>query len=190
MYLGGKPREGDGSRDGKDHQVGQKGQGQLRTMQYQEGQYTSLRNDIDDTVDPACRKCGRYAETARHIALVCTHGEQMGRKWGKWEDMDEHGRWVKRVQEGDREYTVDLWKCCSTIWTCVKGMARFGFFLRRGPERGVVEEVVIYSPESEPAVEEEGSFRLFHSFEMQDSHVARCSVGVPNLLRGGNGAAS
>jgi len=30
---------------------------------------------IHDTVDPECRRCGRYAETGKHVALVCTHGE-------------------------------------------------------------------------------------------------------------------
>jgi len=67
------------------------------------------------TVDPGCRKCGRYAET-RHVALVCTHGEQIGRKWGRWEDMDGRGRWAKKVKDGDGEYTVG-WKRSSTILT-------------------------------------------------------------------------
>jgi len=31
--------------------------------------------------DPECRKRGRYAETGKHVALVCTHGEQIGRRW-------------------------------------------------------------------------------------------------------------
>lgn len=63
---------------------------------------------MDDTVGPECRNCGRYAETGRHVALVCTHGEDVGRRWGRWEDMDERGRWAKKVKDGDGEYTVDL----------------------------------------------------------------------------------
>ena len=34
--------------------------------------------------------------------------------------MDGHGRWAKKVQEGDIEYTVDLVETFSTIWACVK----------------------------------------------------------------------
>jgi len=38
------------------------------------------------------------AETGKHAALVCTHGEVVGRWWGRWEDMDERGRWMKKVK--------------------------------------------------------------------------------------------
>ena len=45
-------------------------------------------------------------ETGKHVALVCTHGEQIGRRWGPWGDMDDSKRWKKEVRDG--EYTTDL----------------------------------------------------------------------------------
>jgi len=58
--------------------------------------------------DPECRKCGRYAETGKHIALVCTHGEDIGRRWSTWEDMDNRARWAKKEKDEKGFYMVDL----------------------------------------------------------------------------------
>jgi len=38
-------------------------------------------------------------------ALVCTHGEGVGRRW---EGMDEGDRWMKRVKDPDGENVEDL----------------------------------------------------------------------------------
>jgi len=35
---------------------------------------------------------GIYAEIGKHIALVCIHGEDIGRWWGTWEAMDKPER--------------------------------------------------------------------------------------------------
>lgn len=54
------------------------------------------------------RKCGRYVETGRHVAPVCTHGEQVGRRWGRFEDMDARGKWAKKVRDDKGEFVEDL----------------------------------------------------------------------------------
>jgi len=61
----------------------------------------------DDRVDPECRKCGRYAGTDKHVALVCVHGGAVERRWGAWEDMDER-RWLRKTEDLGEEYVVDL----------------------------------------------------------------------------------
>jgi len=43
-----------------------------------------------------------------HVALECIHGEDIGRKWGTWEAMDEPERWRKRVKDLDGGYDLDL----------------------------------------------------------------------------------
>jgi len=58
--------------------------------------------------DPECRKCGRYAETGKHVALVCTHGEDIGWRWSTWEDMDDRARWAKKEKNEKGFNTVDL----------------------------------------------------------------------------------
>jgi len=55
-----------------------------------------------------CRKCRRYAETGKHIALVCTHGEDIGRRWSTWEDMDDRAKWARKEKHEKGFYTVDL----------------------------------------------------------------------------------
>jgi len=55
-----------------------------------------------------CRKCRRYAETGKHVALVCTHGEDIGRRWSTWEDMDDRARWARKEKDEKCFYTVDL----------------------------------------------------------------------------------
>jgi len=39
------------------------------------GNLQAWRHKIGKAEDPECRKYGRYAETGKHVALVCTHGE-------------------------------------------------------------------------------------------------------------------
>jgi len=63
---------------------------------------------VGKTDDPECRKCGRYAETGKHVALVCTHGEDIGRRWSTWEDMDDRARWARKEKDEKGFYTVDL----------------------------------------------------------------------------------
>jgi len=49
-----------------------------------------------------------FPETGTHKALACIHGEEVGRKWGCWEEMDEKGKWASRVKEGEKMVVVDL----------------------------------------------------------------------------------
>jgi len=72
------------------------------------GNLQAWRHVLDIDQSDECRKCGRYAETGRHVALVCIHGEEIGRKWGTWEDMDDPERWRKRVKDPDGDYELDL----------------------------------------------------------------------------------
>ncbi|KAF8417519.1 hypothetical protein EV426DRAFT_645802 [Tirmania nivea] len=72
------------------------------------GNLQSWRAKLDDTVDPTCRSCRRHVETGKHVALVCPRGEEIRRRWGNWEEMDEPRRWLKKVKDGGDEYMVDL----------------------------------------------------------------------------------
>ena len=47
-------------------------------------------------------------ETGKHVALICPYGEEIGRGWSSWEEMDEKKKWLKKVKDGEEEYTVDL----------------------------------------------------------------------------------
>ena len=38
------------------------------------------RHVLDEDTSDRCRKCGRHAETGKHVALVCIHGEDIGRR--------------------------------------------------------------------------------------------------------------
>ena len=40
--------------------------------------------------------------------MICPYGEEIGRRWSSWEEMDEKKRWMKKVKDGEEEYTVDL----------------------------------------------------------------------------------
>ena len=46
--------------------------------------------------------------TGKHVVLVCTHGDQIGRRWGRWEDMDDRKGWAKKERDEEGVYTVDL----------------------------------------------------------------------------------
>ena len=63
------------------------------------GNLQAWRHILDEDSSDRCRKCGRYAETGKHIAVVCIHGEDVGRRWGTWEAMDEPERWRKGVKD-------------------------------------------------------------------------------------------
>jgi len=60
---------------------------------------------LDKDILDQCRKCGRYAETGKHVALVYIHGEDIGRRWGTWGEPE---RWRKKVKDPDGECEVDL----------------------------------------------------------------------------------
>jgi len=72
------------------------------------GNLQAWRHKIGKADNPECRKCGRYAETGKHVALVCTHGEDKGRRWGTWEDMDDSARWARKESDREGFYMVDL----------------------------------------------------------------------------------
>ena len=52
------------------------------------GNLQAWRHVLDIDQSDECRKYGRYAETGRHVALVCIYAEEIGRKWGTWEDVN------------------------------------------------------------------------------------------------------
>jgi len=72
------------------------------------GNLEAWRHKIGRAENSECRKCGRYAETGKHVALVCTHGEDIGRRWSTWEDMDDRARWARKEKDEKGFYTVDL----------------------------------------------------------------------------------
>jgi len=47
-------------------------------------------------------------ETGKHVALDCTHGEEIGRRWGTSEDMDDRASWVGKEKDEEGFYMVDL----------------------------------------------------------------------------------
>jgi len=49
-----------------------------------------------------------FLETGAHKALASIHGEEVERKWGCWEEMDEKGKWASRVKVVDKMVVVDL----------------------------------------------------------------------------------
>ena len=56
------------------------------------GNLQAWRHKIGKAENSEYRKCGRYAVTGKHVALVCTHRENIGWKWSTWEDMDNRAR--------------------------------------------------------------------------------------------------
>jgi len=66
------------------------------------------RYKIAKAENSECRKCGRYTETGKHVALVYTHGEDIGRRWSTWEDMDDSARWARKEKDEKAIYMVDL----------------------------------------------------------------------------------
>ena len=73
--------EGKGDCDGKGREVEPEGESIPPTVEPAKATFK-----FDNTVDPECRRCGRYAETGKHVALVCTHGEEV-----KGGDVGGHG---------------------------------------------------------------------------------------------------
>ena len=45
-------------------------------------------------------------EKGKHVALVCTYGEEIGRR--QLEDMDERKKWMGKVKDGEGEYIAYL----------------------------------------------------------------------------------
>ena len=41
-------------------------------------------------------------------SCFCIHGEDIGRRWGMWEVMDEPEEWRKKVKGPDGDYELDL----------------------------------------------------------------------------------
>jgi len=72
------------------------------------GNLQAGRHKIGKADNSECRKCGRYAETGKHVALVCTHGEDIGPRWSTWENMDDRARWARKEKDGEGFYMVDL----------------------------------------------------------------------------------
>ena len=72
------------------------------------GNLQAWRHKNGKADDSECRKCGRYAETDKHVVLVCTHGEDIGRRWSTWKDMDHRARWARKEENEEGFYTSDL----------------------------------------------------------------------------------
>jgi len=71
------------------------------------GNLQAWRHILDEDTPDQCRKCGRYAETGKHVGLVYIYSEDIGWKWDTWEQMDEPERWRKWVKD-DGDYELDL----------------------------------------------------------------------------------
>jgi len=46
-----------------------------------QGNLQTWRHKIGKAENSECRKCKRYVETGKHVALVCTYREDIGRRW-------------------------------------------------------------------------------------------------------------
>ena len=44
---------------------------------------------LDQKEGPVCRWCGQEEESGNHVALICPAGEELGRRWSCWEQMDD-----------------------------------------------------------------------------------------------------
>ena len=97
-----------GAREGRVVKWERKARGSYVHYRTNKGNLQSWRHKLDDTNDPICRFCGNNEETRKHIALICPYGEEIGRRWSSWEEMDEKKRWLKKVKDGKEEFTVDL----------------------------------------------------------------------------------
>jgi len=74
------------------------------------GNLQAWRHKLDGSTDLKCRKCGKYAETGRRVALVCAWGGV----WQEVGDVDVRERWMKKVKDPDWDYVVDLVETPST----------------------------------------------------------------------------
>ncbi|KAF8430372.1 hypothetical protein EV426DRAFT_708553 [Tirmania nivea] len=73
------------------------------------GDLLTWRKKLDPGLDNTlCRGCGRYEETGENIALVCSGGEGLGRRFGNWEEMDDLKRTTRRDQEEGVTRILDL----------------------------------------------------------------------------------
>lgn len=59
------------------------------------GDLGSWRVRIGEELRRHCRLCYEVLETGVHLAFGCAGGEQLGRVWSPWEEMDEKHRWVR-----------------------------------------------------------------------------------------------
>ena len=66
------------------------------------------RHKLDTTINPTCRRCRRFPKTGTYKALTCIHQEEIGSKWGSYEDMDDKGKWANRVKEVEKTLVTDL----------------------------------------------------------------------------------
>jgi len=85
---GGEENERDG--DGQSDQMEAQGSGQLCSLSHRKRQLTSLATCFGRRLYtrpmPKIREVCRDGEAC---SLVCIHGENIGRRWGAWEAMDE-----------------------------------------------------------------------------------------------------
>ena len=65
------------------------------------------RYTLDPWEDPTCRTCINL-ETGHHVALVCTAGEWLGRRWSSWKQADDRRVWMRKRKDGDKEVVIDL----------------------------------------------------------------------------------
>lgn len=73
------------------------------------GDLGSWRVRIGEELRRHCRLCYEVLETGVHLAFGCAGGEQLGRVWSPWEEMDEKHRWVRSTPtEGGVSVVVGL----------------------------------------------------------------------------------
>ena len=80
------------------------------------GQLAAWRHKIGRHDTGLCRRCA-VPETGPHAAVGCMDGENFGRKWSTWGQMDEKNP-CRRVEkgEGDKEVGIDLVEEWHDMW--------------------------------------------------------------------------
>ena len=53
------------------------------------GDIQNWRHKRNNSKHSSCRFRRNHMETGEHIALVCPYGEEIGRRWSSWKEMDE-----------------------------------------------------------------------------------------------------
>ena len=85
--------------------VGWNRRAQANYTRYRTGKGNLLR--WKKTLDPgpedtSCRRCGRAEETRTHVALTCSENEELGRRFGSWEQVGDPERVFRKVKKGDQ----------------------------------------------------------------------------------------
>ena len=86
------------------------------------GNLQSWRNKLNSIMNSFYRFCKRHIETDKYIALVWLYREDMGPRWSNWEEMDKKKKYLKKVKDREKQYTMDLVETfflnLNLYWSC------------------------------------------------------------------------